>query len=85
VTRAQYAIIASLLPRLSDEDLASLLMASERMEAQRHTPLGAIVAVLPKLSDVDLVHLLELVQLVTDQRRACQEAVPTVAGGPHVA
>lgn len=86
MTRTQYAIVASLLPRLSDEELASLLAVSEHIEAQRHTPLGTIVAVLPRLSDVDLGRLRELVELVAGERKACQPAAPKlVRGGPDAA
>jgi hypothetical protein len=79
VTRTQYAVLASLLPRLSDEDLAALLAESEHIEAQRHTPLGTIVAVLPRLSDSDIVRLRELIELLVAER----QAVARHAGAIH--
>ena len=86
MTRTQYAIIASLLPRLSDEDLAALLAESENIEAQRHTPLGTIIAVLPRLSDGDLDHLRDLTKLVVEDRAACRPVVlHLVEGGPDAA
>jgi hypothetical protein len=86
MTPAQYAIVAELLPRLSDEDLATLLAESERIDAQRHTPIGTIIAVLPRLSDLDLMRLRELVELVVSGRRARQavtEYAPCPECGRH--
>ena len=69
MTRTQYAILAAMLPRLSDEDLAALLAESEQIEAQRHRPLGTVVAVLPRLSDSDIVQLHHLIELVVIERQ----------------
>jgi len=84
MTHTQYAIVATILPRLSDEDLAMLLAASENIEAQRHTPVGVIVAILPRLTDEDVVRLRELIELVLATRRE-PEAIHTVERGAHVA
>ena len=78
MNHTQYAIIACLLPRLSDEDLASLLAESEHIEAQRHTPMGTIIAVLPRLTDRDLAQLRDLVELVTSERQGVARHVEAI-------
>ena len=69
MTRTQYAILASALPRMSDEDLQLLLGQMETVEVQRHTLVGVVSSILPRLSSEDMIRLRDLIVIVTAARQ----------------
>ena len=78
MTRTQYAILASALPRISEDDLRGLLDQMDNVEAERHTLVGVVSSILPRLQAEDFKHLRELIVMAISGRQDAEK------GGLHV-